>query len=349
MSAPDKLEPDAPPSSDRRNFLIQSGKGLGAVLSASVFHFPVHIPLAVGARLPVDETAFQIHPCYRTARPLDALLLKAQPGTDEFVTEKYADDIEKILRRWEEALLADPHDSQRIASYLASDFLGAALRPAHSTNLRSDNLIHVDRHAFDTDMRLKSAEFADQLRQLVVPYNKVHTAEFQVINITADQSSNDVRDLVPQVRYEMVAGSGFYREQRVGHWDMHWQSAPGSEGVPVYTIRSWRGLNEQQSRSFHQSFVDVGSGVLGGNAGSPRNWVTAQTTGAPRSTQRPGSTSTATTEFPSGTLMATVTTICTSAKHRGCQTGFTAIGGMAPSKTLRIPLGWACWRTLPVH
>ena len=267
MSAPDKLEPDAPPSSDRRNFLIQSGKGLGAVLSASVFHFPVHIPLAVGARLPVDETAFQIHPCYRTARPLDALLLKAQPGTDEFVTEKYADDIEKILRRWEEALLADPHDSQRIASYLASDFLGAALRPAHSTNLRSDNLIHVDRHAFDTDMRLKSAEFADQLRQLVVPYNKVHTAEFQVINITADQSSNDVRDLVTQVRYEIVgAGSGFYREQRVGHWDMHWQSAPGSEGVPVYTIRSWRGLNEQQSRSFHQSFVDVGSGVLGGNA-----------------------------------------------------------------------------------
>ncbi len=40
---------------------------------------------------------FQLHPHYRMARPLDSLLLKANAGLDDFVTEKYADEIAAIL------------------------------------------------------------------------------------------------------------------------------------------------------------------------------------------------------------------------------------------------------------
>ena len=38
-------------------------------------------------------------------RPLDALLLKTQAGSDDFVTEKYADQIAAIFAQWSSGLL----------------------------------------------------------------------------------------------------------------------------------------------------------------------------------------------------------------------------------------------------
>jgi hypothetical protein len=42
------------------------------------------------------EAEFHLRPHYRSPTPLDATLVKAKAGLDEFITEKYADDIAGI-------------------------------------------------------------------------------------------------------------------------------------------------------------------------------------------------------------------------------------------------------------
>ena len=51
-------------------------------------------PRAVSAQ--PSNAEYHLHPHYRTARPLDALLLKTEAG-DDFVTEKYAGEIAAVL------------------------------------------------------------------------------------------------------------------------------------------------------------------------------------------------------------------------------------------------------------
>ena len=78
----------------------------------------------VGSRDPAADAGFHLHPHYRTQRPLDATLLKVQAGLDEFITEKYADQIAAILAEWSASLLQSPRETRAIAKALAADFSG---------------------------------------------------------------------------------------------------------------------------------------------------------------------------------------------------------------------------------
>jgi hypothetical protein len=59
---------------------------------------------------------------YLAQRPLDATLLKVQPGLDEFVSEKYHDQIAAILAEWSSSLLRSPRQLTAIENVLATDF-----------------------------------------------------------------------------------------------------------------------------------------------------------------------------------------------------------------------------------
>jgi hypothetical protein len=74
---------------------------------------------------PLAGTGFHLHPHYRTERPLDSTLLKVQAGLDDFITEKYADQIAAILAKWSASLLQSPRETQAIAKVLAADFSGS--------------------------------------------------------------------------------------------------------------------------------------------------------------------------------------------------------------------------------
>src|SRR6266478_8797048 len=91
---------------DRRNFLIRCCQGVSAALVPAslrslAFHpgFPFDSP-----HLHSADGEFYLHPHYRAKLPIEATLLKAQAGTDNFVTEKYADEIAAILNEWSAAL-----------------------------------------------------------------------------------------------------------------------------------------------------------------------------------------------------------------------------------------------------
>ena len=81
---------------------------------------------------PADTTEFHLHPHYRSQTSLDATVLKTQSGLDEFVTEKYHDQIAVILEEWRASLLQSPRNTLPVEKILASDFSGSSFRPIES-------------------------------------------------------------------------------------------------------------------------------------------------------------------------------------------------------------------------
>src|SRR5436305_14451330 len=79
----------------RRDFLVRLCGGAAATFIPSPL-WKIPLVNATGARELAESAAFVLHPRYRSERPLDAMLLKVQAGSDRFVSEKYADEIAAI-------------------------------------------------------------------------------------------------------------------------------------------------------------------------------------------------------------------------------------------------------------
>jgi tetratricopeptide (TPR) repeat protein/peroxiredoxin len=217
-----------------------------------------------------SDAVFHLHPRYRAQLPLEATLLKTQSGLDNFITEKYADQIAAILAEWSAGLLRSPSDLHAIERVLASDFLGFAPQSAESRLVRSDPALEVRQNSFTRQAALRPEAFLQQTRSTLSTFSNLVTAEFQIVGINAEPIQNPSR-LRTRVRYELVgSGRDFHREQRVGEWDLEWTSAgvPSGDAAKVgeFRLRNWQALQETRSRSAAPVFVDIAAEAFAGNA-----------------------------------------------------------------------------------
>jgi tetratricopeptide (TPR) repeat protein/peroxiredoxin len=210
---------------------------------------------------------FHLQPHYRAQRPLDAILLKTRASLDSFITEKYHDQIAAILAEWSSGLLRSPEELQAVEKVLAPDFLGSSMQPVESRLVRSSSGIEISQNKFGTQAKLGKEAFAQELRSAMAAFAKVVTAEFQVTAITASLASpaQSPRQVRTRVRYDLVgSGSAFFREQRVGYWDLEWVSS--TSAANEFQISKWEALEETRSRSASAVFLDIASSALAGNA-----------------------------------------------------------------------------------
>jgi tetratricopeptide (TPR) repeat protein/peroxiredoxin len=267
-----------PPSDDRgavaglgrRDFLFRFCQGAGAALVPARLWglgFPHANLSAPGAPSGSSgDAAYHLHPHYRSERPLDATLLKVQPGLDDFITEKYAKQIGWILERWSAGLLRSPRDMQVFAQSFASNFSGTSLTPAESRVVRSGSGIEVRHNKFARQDVLNGEALLRELQSRLDVFSRIVTAEFQITAITAsavEPNSSPPGRIETRVRYEIVGtGADFYREQRVGEWDLAWEPAASGD----FRLRSWSALDEAQARSRSPVYLDVTAAALGGNS-----------------------------------------------------------------------------------
>jgi tetratricopeptide (TPR) repeat protein len=214
---------------------------------------------------------FHLHPRYRSQTSLDATLLKTQAGLDAFVTEKYQDQIAAILAEWSSSLLQSPQDTRAVEKVLTSDFAGSSLRPVESRLVRS-GVLEVRQNKFTGAGALGRNAFLQELRSAMSSFSKFLSAEFQVVGIstvpaTSSSANTGGRDVVvrptppfpaglrTRVRYEIVvSGREFYREQRVGYWDLEWETS----STGAFRLKSWRSLDDEtQSRAAAPIYVDI--------------------------------------------------------------------------------------------
>jgi tetratricopeptide (TPR) repeat protein len=249
----------------RRKFLLQYGQG------ASVAFLPAGLVLPSFGRFfsqsaPPQSGEFHVHPHYRAQRELDAVLKKVQPGFDEFITEKYAAQVEATLRQWSSQLLDSPQKTAAIEKVMSSSFYGTSPKATESRLVRAVSALTVSQVKYSGEAVLGREDFLEQWRSSVKAFSRLMTAEFQVTSIHAGAPSLESAvlpaSLETNVRFELVgSGESFYREQRVGHWQLNWETLASGE----FRLRKWQMLDEMRSQSSAPIFVDVAPQTFDGN------------------------------------------------------------------------------------
>jgi len=194
------------------------------------------------------------------------VLRKVQPGLDGFVAEKYQDPIARILTEWSLQLLQSPQNTEALERVMAPDFSGMSPVAAVIEAIRRGGALQASRVKFPEAIQRTGKEFLGEWRASMKGFARMIAAEFQVINIrtasTAAALSSGPVALQTVVRFELVgAGTGFFREQRVGNWQLDWELHPSGE----VRLTKWRMLEESRSRSLSPIFQDVTWQALGGN------------------------------------------------------------------------------------
>jgi len=242
-------------NSGRRDFLIQ---GASAALWP---YFLRDLSFSSGQTPATSGVGFYLHPKYRSQRPLDALLLKAKPGFDEFINEKYADQIAAILAEWSDGLLQTPRDFKAIDRSLSATFRGSTRSSSEARSARSGPPLTVMLRKFPSQATQAPAAFMAEFRDDLSIFSQLITADFQITSISADPASGPLRQLHTRILYELVgSGSDFHREQRIGNWDLVWGPDAGS-----YRVQRWQLLNESVSRSTVPIFMEITAQALGAN------------------------------------------------------------------------------------
>ncbi len=253
----------------RRELLARFCQGAGATLiPASLWGITFPGVRSSTPRNERDSAGFHLHPHYRSERPIDATLLKVQAGLDDFITEKYADQIAGILAELSAGLLRSPVDTQAIAKVLATGFSGASLRPAESRVVRSSSALEVRQNTFAQQATLDRDAFLREWQDSLRIFSAIVTAELQITALGAAVAEAPSATQLPsrvqtRIRYEIVgAGVGFHREQRVGNWEMAWEPSASGE----FRLRSWRVLEETLARSHSRVYVDITAAALASNS-----------------------------------------------------------------------------------
>ena len=186
------------------------------------------------------------------------MLAKVAAGSDAFVSERYAEQIATVLASWESGLLQTPVDLSPIATSLAPDFLGFSQANPNAANVRLDKHFHVLKYQHDPQATQSATEFLSALKHDLSQFKQLRNAQFQITRIAGSVPGR----LSTRVRFELVGeGESFYREQRVGDWELEWTAASESK----LNLNRWQAVDEVRSRAFNPCFTDITAAVLGGN------------------------------------------------------------------------------------
>jgi tetratricopeptide (TPR) repeat protein/peroxiredoxin len=208
-------------------------------------------------------TDIRLTPHYPTKSPLEDVLRLVVPGSDEYVTEKYAFEIGSQLNQWGRALQASAHDVSALARSLDPSLEASPLIPVKETTLRSGDGIQIVRRHFAADIVAGSERFLEAVRDWLGQVSRVVTAEFEIIGIE-EVASAPLRVRL-DIRYDIVASrNGQRREERVGSWHTEWSYDESRNALEAWKAHRWEAGEEILSVTDSPVFVDVTSQALGG-------------------------------------------------------------------------------------
>jgi tetratricopeptide (TPR) repeat protein len=195
------------------------------------------------------------------------VLKKVSAGLDDFVTEKYHDQVAAILAEWSAQLLESPQNTTALQRAMATSFTGTSPKAFAQEAIRSASALKVWRVKFAREPLLGTDAFLEEWRSSMNSFSKVLTAEFQVTSVRSGTDAASPQGapsfLQTRIRFEIVgAGAGFHREQRIGNWELEWDLPASGEAH----LRKWRMLDETRCRSSAPVFMDITSQALGTNA-----------------------------------------------------------------------------------
>lgn len=253
---------------DRSNLLTRRKLLKGMVLTPVAFRAAPFFagPLLSGSTgLHTDRSSrlsfadLRLTPHYPAQSPLADILALVTPGSDGYITEKYADEIGSVLKKWSDALKAAPAGLTVLAESLDESIMASTLAPASQTVLRSAYGVETVRRRFAPDLARGRDRFVESLRRWLAAPLRIETAEFEIFGI--EQIAGDPLAVRADIRYDLVSTrSGAHKEERVGSWRTEWFR--GDSGA--WKARKWEADEESSATAKGPVFVDVTAQALGG-------------------------------------------------------------------------------------
>ncbi len=205
-----------------------------------------------------DFADFRVTPHYPAKSPLDGVVLKVVPGTDEYVTEKYAFEIMRLLDEWRQALEAGPPALEVLAKFLDASLEAGSLVPVKQSTLRAADGIEVIRRHFAANVVPGRERFLEEIKTYFASMSSVETAEFEMTAIEEIAAPSPL--VRTEIRYDLVGmGKDGSRGERVGHWLTQWSR----ESTNDWRVLRWEATAETFSRTREPIFIDVTSEALG--------------------------------------------------------------------------------------
>jgi Flp pilus assembly protein TadD/peroxiredoxin len=206
-------------------------------------------------------TDFRLTPAYPAGSPLDDALRLVVPGTDRYVTEKYAAEIQLRFESLRKLLTGQaPVTATELAQFLHESIQGNELTSAREADLRSASGIDLRKRIYQAALRAGRDLVTLQLESYFASLGAVTTAEFEIVGVKPKTS--EPLEVEAQVRYSLVAAHpGGSREQRIGLWRMNWRQA---DSWP-WLVTQWL-FTEENIAAANPLFTDVSAQALAGTA-----------------------------------------------------------------------------------
>ena len=207
---------------------------------------------------PFPFADLRLTPQYPVKSPLDDILRLVVPGSDEFITEKYALEIEQLLNAWGQRLKSSPPALDLLSAFLDTSMQAASFTAVTEDKLRSGDAIEVSHRRFGTNVVSGRETFLQEMKAYLARFSKIETAEFQITDI--QQITGVPLTIDAEIRYDLVGTRpDASREQRVGHWRTRWSHDDSNR----WRILRWQPTQETLSRAREPIFQDITSHALG--------------------------------------------------------------------------------------
>src|SRR5215472_17273310 len=201
---------------------------------------------------------YRLAPHYPAKSPLDEVLRYVPPGSDEYLTEKYASDVAQRLAQWGQQLKSDARSSTELKKFLSPSVRASSLAPQDETTLRSGYGVDAIRRTFPSEPAMGRERFLEEFRSYLAPLKRLITAEFQIMAI--GQTARAPLAVQIEIHYELVGSrKNTEREQRVGRWVTEWVL----DSTGAWQAVRWRATSEVLSRARLPAFHEVTLQALG--------------------------------------------------------------------------------------
>jgi tetratricopeptide (TPR) repeat protein len=210
----------------------------------------------------------RLAPHYPAKSPLTDIIALVTPGSDGYITEKYADEIGSVLKTWSDSLRKSPSGLTTLAESLDESIEASTLVSAADTVLRSAFGINTVKRQFKPDLARGRDRFVDSLRAWLASPVEIETAEFEIFGI--EQIAGSPLAVRADIRYDIVSTrSGARKEERVGSWHTEWFRTDSSP----WKARKWEVKEESIATARGPVFVDVTAHALGGTESYQRQML----------------------------------------------------------------------------
>jgi tetratricopeptide (TPR) repeat protein len=205
----------------------------------------------------------RLTPRYAAKSPLEDVLRLVHPGSDEYLSERYAFEIGLILSRWGQGLRTG--NLLHVKNSLDPALRASSLIPAKEIQLRSGGGIDCANREFSTVVTIGSDHFLQGLTAWVGPGTVVETADFEITSL--EEVGSLPLTVRLRIRFSIVArGKEAHREQRVGYWLIDWVRNASRNEPDAWKVRRWQAETERRSTTRGAGFLDVTQQALGGTA-----------------------------------------------------------------------------------